>query len=172
MTKALKTLTAVTAFFLFASPLCRAGSIESLKASAAALGISLDDAAPAPLFQAQAVREPLRKGEESPFENKAPIDVFRSAQECSVLDSKFFVQPAMPSILSMLKPCLDRVSRDYGVEVAAGKGLVGEQDGIVITVGGPIPQGSTVVKDLERSIEDRGGLLLSFPAQVQVLYER
>ncbi|HAH06780.1 MAG TPA: hypothetical protein DCM05_09690 [Elusimicrobia bacterium] len=173
MTKALKTLSAVTALFLFASP-CSAGpSIESLKAAAADLGISLDQAAPVPAFQGQVVRQPLRKGEESPFGDRAPFDAFRSQTQCSVLDSKFFIQPSLGNVLSLLKPCLESLSRAYGVEVAAGQGLMkDEREGLFITVGGPIPEGNPVVGDLRRSIESRGGVLLSVPAQVLVLYER
>lgn len=171
MTKALKTLCAMSAFFFFAAQ-SHAGSLESLKAAAADLGISLEQAEPAPYFEAQPLREPLRKGEESPFGGRAPFDAFRSHQACLVLDSKFFIQPSMPTVLSMIRPCLESLSRAYGVEIAAGQGLVKEKDGLVLTVGGPIPRGNPVAAELQRSIDSRNGVLLNLPARVVVLYER
>ncbi|MBI5242158.1 MAG: hypothetical protein HY922_00580 [Elusimicrobia bacterium] len=150
--------------------LCSGATIEADKAAAAAFETAVGRAFSSIDFTALKAREPLRKGEEG-SQIQAPRDAFMASQECSRLDAHFLMRPALPEALAMLRPCMERLSRDSGVPIFAAEGLVLEQQGIVIAVSGPIPSGNRIVEDLEYTLQIRNGSLLSYPARVLQTYE-
>lgn len=101
-------------------------------------------------------------------------DAFEGLGECSVLNAMFVRQPSLRDAVSMLGPCMQAVSRKYGVGVSVSETIVasghklGGPPGIGIFVSGPLPMGNAVLLDLRYAVEVlRRGRLLSYPAMVK-----
>jgi len=88
-------------------------------------------------------------------------DIFGEAPACSILNAQFIMQPFMKDALSMLKPCLDSVSKITGnVPVSAGAIKNGKAIEIVV-LGGK----NDAVKELIRSsLAKRNNAVFGYPA--------
>jgi len=79
----------------------------------------------------------------------------------------------LDAAVGLLAPCAAGLSRRYGLDVRAAKGVLengedrGEVMGILLQVPASIPKGSRVLVDLSYAVrERRSGMLLGFPAGV------
>ncbi len=92
-------------------------------------------------------------------------DIFGETPACSILNAQFIMQPFMKDALSMLKPCLDGVSKITGnVQVSAGAVKNGKAIEIVV-LGGK----NDAVKELIRSsLAKRNNAVFGYPATAVV----
>ena len=89
-------------------------------------------------------------------------DIFREVDACSILNAQFIMQPLMKDALSMLKPCLEGVSKLTDAPVSASAVKNGKAIEIVILGG----KNENVVPLMNSTIAKRHGQLFGYPATV------
>ena len=100
-----------------------------------------------------------------PMPAKLTRDIFREVDACSALNNQFVMQPMMKDALSMLKPCLDGVSKMTGnARISAGAVKNGKAIEIVV-----LGEKNEAVKELVRgSLAKRNNQIFGYPAAAVV----
>lgn len=134
----------------------------------------------APALGAQEMR--LRYQPEPAFEsivNETLIplhakDAFVGTAECAIADAKTIRAYTLPEAVSVLQPCMRKLSARYGAVVKAQAGVVGISPngrgavmGLVLRTQSSLPLGNSMLMDLNHTLSLRNNTLLGFKAVVR-----
>ena len=103
-----------------------------------------------------------------------PNDPFQ-VSSCKIVDAKFFAPVTLDEAQRSIAPCLDSISKTYGVQVTAKTGtpssanvFTAQVQVLVLDVARPLSIVSPLVRDLNYGLAQRRGHLLGIEATLYV----
>ncbi len=139
--------------------------IAAMGVSAAAATMEEQSAEQFKSFNSMSVTESAKIVTPTPSYNTLTRDIFREVDACSILNAQFIMQPTIKDALSMLKPCLDGVSKMNGnAQITASAVNNGKAIEIVV-----LGEKNEAAKELVRgALAKRNNQVFGYPATAVV----